>query len=199
MADEGTGVASDVVAPNVFFRSRPTKMDLPEAAERISAALRDAFGAAAPAVEVDGDDLVLRWEDGPAAATVADAVATVVNWEVRAPGQPAERPGPAVLVARTFSDAALAVAVVRHRGCSVRPYDSTNAAAVATLSGLLEVDSPGRSGYPVVDAMATLLLDAPDPAGLAVPEDATRADRLSLKLVALGYDALWARAWSTVT
>lgn len=181
------------MAPNVFFRARPTKLGAAEAAARVAELLPDV------AVEVAGDDVALSWEDGPAAASVAAAVATVVNWEVRTPSQPSERPGPSVLVRRTFSPAALAVAVVRHQGSSVRPYDSSDPRAVASLSGLLEIDGPARSGYPVVDAMATLLLDAPDPDGLAVPDGASPADRLSAKLQAVGYDALWARAWSSVT
>jgi hypothetical protein len=181
------------MAPNVFFRQRPTKLPAAEAAARIA----DALGGRVEAT-VHGDDVVLSWRDGPAAATVGDAVAPIVNWEVRGRSQPPERPGPGVLVARTFSPEALAVAVVRYRGSSVRPYDSSDPAAVAKLSGLLEIDDPARSGYPVVDAMAALLLAADEPA-LDVADDASPADRLAAKLSALGYDALWNRAWSTVT
>jgi hypothetical protein len=176
----------------VFFRSRPTKLAPAEAAARIAGVLGDGFAAT-----VEEHGVVLAWRDGPAASTVAATVLPIVNWEVRTRAQPPERPGPAVLVARTFSAEALAVAVVRYRGSSVRPYDSSDPAAVAKLSGLLEVDDPGRSGYPVVDAMAALLLDAPDP-GVDLPLDASPADRLAAKLTALGYDALWNRAWSTV-
>ena len=186
-------VAWAAVAPNVFFRPRPTKLAPDEVAARLAPLLPGVV------VETDGADVVLSWEDGPAAATMADVVATVVNWEVRTPSQPPGRPGPAVLVRRTFSPAALAVAVVRHQGSSVRPYDSADPKAVASLSGLLEVDGPQRSGYPVVDAMAALLVEAPDPDGLSVADGASPADRLSAKLRALGYDALWARAWSSVT
>src|SRR3712207_1602118 len=171
----------------VFFRSRPTKLPPDEAAARIAEALGGAVDAT-----VEGADVVLSWRDGPAASTVAAAVAPIVNWEVRGRSQSPTRPGPAVLVARTFSPEALALAVVRYRGSSVRPYDSTDAAAVTKLSGLLEIDEPARSGYPVVDAMATLLLEADDPA-VDLPEDASPADRLAAKLTALGYDALWNR------
>lgn len=182
------------MAPNVFFRQRPTKLTPAEAAERLAAVVGDGVS-----VSVEGGDVVLAWEDGPSASTVAGRVADVVNWEVRGRAQPPERPGPAVLVARTFTPAALAVAVVRFQGSSVRPYDSCDPAAVAKLSGLLDIDEPARCGYPVVDAMAALLLEAPGPPGLVVPDDASPADRLSAKLRALGYDSLWNRAWATVT
>jgi hypothetical protein len=93
--------------------------------------------------------VVVRWEDGPAAGTVADVVAGVVNWEVRTVGAPPAKQGaPAVLLGRTLTDRALAVAVVRFRASNVRPYDSTSEKAVAALTALLEVDDPGRSGYP---------------------------------------------------
>ena len=179
--------------PNVFFRQRPTKLPAEEAAERIAAALDGAVSAS-----VEGADVVLTWEDGPSASTVAAVVGPIVNWEVRGRSQAAERPGPAVLVARRFSPAALAVAVVRYRGSSVRPYDSSVPTAVATLSALLDIDEPARCGYPVVDAMAAFLVEAPDVA-VVVADDASPADRLAAKLTALGYDALWNRAWSTVT
>ena len=90
------------------------------------------------------------------------------------------------------------MAVIRHQASHVRPFTSTDEGAVAGLSALLETDDPGLSGYPVVDAMATLLLEAPEPDGLVVPEDATRADRMAAKLTALGYDALWAVAWKGI-
>lgn len=180
--------------PNVFFRQRPTKLTPAEAVERLADVLPAGVEAA-----VEGDDVVLAWQDGPSSATVADRVAEIVNWEVRGRTQPPGRPGPGVLVARRFSPAALAVAVVRFRGSSVRPYDSSDPAAVATLSGLLDIDDPARCGYPVVDAMAALLVESPDPPHLDVPDDASPADRLARKLTALGYDALWNRAWSSVS
>ena len=142
---------------------------------------------------------VVVWEDGPGGMRVADVVGTVVNWEVRSRGLRADRPGAAaVMLDRSFSAPALAVAVIRHQASHVRPFASTDESAVASLSSLLETDDPGHSGYPVVDAIATLLLDAPDPDGMVVPDGATRADRMAAKLTALGYDALWAVAWKGI-
>jgi len=72
--------------------------------------LTAAIGPAAPVVEVgNGQEVVLSWLDGPAATTVADLVAGVVNWEVRTVAAPATKAGaPAVLLARRFSPGALA-------------------------------------------------------------------------------------------
>jgi hypothetical protein len=82
---------------------------------------------------------------------------------------------------------------VRYAGSHPRPYGSDRPQAVADLGQLLDVDDPARSGYPVVDRMAELLLERrpPDTAG----PDASPADRLADALTALGYDALWAIAW----
>ena len=101
---------------------------------------------------------------------------------------------------RSLSDRALAVAVVRYRASNVRPYHSGSEKAVAALTELLEVDDPGRSGYPVPDAMADLLLAAPEPDALdeRAGPDPSRADRLAAKLELLGYDRLWHTAWSGV-
>ena len=183
----------------MFFRARPTKLGPDEARDRLAGALAAAFPSAGIEVRLDGGVPVVAWHDGPAGTAVADVVASVVNWEVRSAGQPAERAGaPAVLLERAFSSRALAVAVIRHQASHVRPFRSTDEPAVASLSALLETDDPGHSGYPVVDAMARLLLDAPEPDGLSVPGDATPADRMAAKLTALGYDALWAVAWKAI-
>ena len=171
--------------------------------ERLAAELASSFPEAAIETTVGaGDEVVLDWEDGPAAATVADVVARLANWEVRSVAAPPTKAGaPAVLLARRFSPDALAVAVVRYQASNVRPYDSSSPSAVERLTALLEVDDPGRSGYPVPDAMAALLLRAPDPDGLAerLGDDASPADRLAAKLGALGWDRLWHEAWSAVT
>lgn len=189
--------------PNVFFRSKPTRIDPDELRDRLEAALASVLPAASVEVAVgEGGEVVLTWLDGPSAAAVADVVAGVVNWEVRGVRAPATKPGaPAVLLDRRFSPLALAVAVVRFQASNVRPYDSTSATAVERLTALLEVDEPARSGYPVPDAMAALLLAAPDPDGLAerIGPGATPADRLAIKLGALGWDRLWHEAWSGVT
>lgn len=188
--------------PNVFFRSKPDRIDPDELGTRLTAALAEAVpGAVIDAVVGTGNEVVLRWHDGPAAATVADVVAGVVNWEVRTEGAPAAKEGaPAVVLSRALSDRAVAVAVVRFRASNVRPYDSTSPKAAAGLTALLEVDDPARSGYPVPDAMADLLLAAPEPADLdeRCGPDPSRADRLAAKLEALGYDRLWHTAWSGI-
>ncbi len=188
--------------PNVFFRSKPTRIAPGELRDRLAAALATELGGASFDVAVgDATSVVVRWDDGPAAGTVADVVAGVVNWEVRTPGAPAARDGaPAVLLARTFSDRALAVAVVRYRASNVRPYASGSEKAATGLTALLEVNAPARSGYPVPDAMADLLLAAPDPDDLheRAGVDPSRADLLAAKLEALGYDRLWHTAWSGV-
>ena len=188
--------------PNVFFRSKPSRIPPEEVRERLAAALAEALVGVTIDVSVDDSGAVVaRWDDGPAAGTVADVVAGVVNWEVRTTGAPAGKEGaPAVVLARALSDRALAVAVVRYRASSVRPYDSGSDKAVAALTELLEVDDPARSGYPVPDAMADLLLAAPDPEGLddRARPDPSRADRLAAKLELLGYDRLWHTAWAGV-
>lgn len=188
--------------PNVFFRSKPSRVPPAELRLRLEAAFADALpGAGIEVVEGVGDEVVLSWADGPAAATVADVVGTVVNWEVRTEAAPPSKAGvPSVVLARSFSSRALAVAVVRYQASNVRPYVSTSERAVAGLATLLEVDEPARCGYPVPDAMADLLLAAPDPDGLdaLAGAEASPADRLAAKLTALGYDRLWAKAWGEV-
>jgi hypothetical protein len=188
--------------PNVSFRSKPSRVPPAELRERLAAALAATPGTACVEVAVgEGRQVVLRWVDGPAAGTVADLVATVVNWEVRTVGAPPSKPGvPSVVLARAFSDAALAVAVVRYQASNVRPYASSSERAVATLGELLEVDDPAHCRYPVPAAMAEQLLAAPDPADLDVlaGPDASPADRLAAKLAALGYDRLWNVAWKAV-
>jgi len=182
---------------SVFFRPRPTKVEPEELRRRLSAALADELPGAVVEVRTDGTTAVLSWDDGPATSAVAGVVAGVVNWEVRAASAPAARPGPAVLLERRLSDAALAVAVVRYAGSNVRPYSSEDPRAVERLGLLLDEDEPATSGYPVVDRMAALLLEgaAPEHAEGTAP-GATRADRLAASLTALGYDALWRVAWS---
>jgi hypothetical protein len=82
---------------------------------------------------------------------------------------------------------------VRFAGSHPRPYDSGRPEAVADLGQLLDVDDPARSGYPVVDRIAELLLERRPPDGAG--PDASPADHLAAALTTLGYDALWAIAW----
>jgi hypothetical protein len=179
---------------SVFFRSRPTRIDPDDLRRQLAAALAERWPDAAFAVRLDGDTPVIAWHDGPAPTSVTEVVAGLVNWEVRGVRVPPERPGaPAVLLDRTLSDAALAVAVVRFAGSNPRPYDSANPKAVETLGHLLDEDDPATSGYPVVDRMAELLLERGHRE--AAGPGASRADHLAAALTALGYDALWAIAW----
>ena len=179
---------------SVFFRSRPTRVEPEDLRRRLQAALDERWPEASFAVRLEGRDPVVTWHDGSAPSAVTELVGGLVNWEVRGARTPPERPGaPAVLLDRSLSDAALAVAVVRFAGSHPRPYDSERPQAVEDLAQLLDVDDPARSGYPVVDRMAELLLEQrpPDAAG----PDASPADHLAAALTALGYDALWAVAW----
>lgn len=188
--------------PNVFFTSRPTRIAPDVLVGRLAAALADQLPPAAITVQTAGTDVVLTWEDGPAVATVVSVVGAVANWEVRTPAAPPTRRGaPGIVVDRRFSERALAVAVVRYQGSNVRPYHSGDDRAVLALVELLEVDDPARSGYPVPDAMAELLLTAPDhpDLGARAGPHASPADRLAAKLTWLGYDRLWETAWSAVT
>jgi hypothetical protein len=179
---------------SVFFRPRPTRVEPEELCRRLRTALGERWPDASFEVRLDEGNPVVAWHDGPAPTAVAELVGGLVNWEVRGARTPPERPGAtAVLLDRSLSDAALAVAVVRYAGSHPRPYDSDRPQAVEDLGHLLDVDDPGRSGYPVVDRMAELLLERrpPDASG----PDASPADRLAAALTALGYDALWAVAW----
>ena len=183
---------------SVFFRSRPTRIDPEDLRRRLAAALAERWPADAFDVRLDEGTPVVAWHDGPAATSVAAVVAELVNWEVRGVAVPPERPGaPAVLLDRTLSDGALAVAVVRFAGSNVRPYSSEDPRAVERLGLLLDEDDPARSGYPVVDRMAELLLERGDRE--AAGTGASRADHLAAALTAVGYDALWAVAWKELT
>ena len=183
---------------SVFFRPRPTRVEPEDLRRRLLAALAERWPAGGFEVRLDDRTPVVAWHDGPAAGSVAGVVAGLVNWEVRGVAMAPERPGaPAVLLDRSLSDAALAVAVVRFAGSNVRPYDSATAKAVETLGRLLDEDDPATSGYPVVDRMAELLLERGDPA--AGGPGASRADHLAAALTALGYDVLWRVAWTELT
>ena len=173
-------------------------MDPEDLVRRLAAALGERWPGATFDVRLDAGTPVVAWHDGPAPSSVTDVVGGLVNWEVRGVAVPPQRPGaPAVLLDRTLSDAALAVAVVRFAGSNPRPYDSANPKAVETLGRLLDEDDPAASGYPVVDRMAELLLERGDRE--AAGAGASRADRLARALSALGYDALWTVAWKELS
>lgn len=150
--------------------------------------------------------VVLAWAGGPSPSAMADAIGEAVGelsgWEVQLvlPGQatpPASGPLHLVL-RRDLDDAALAVAVVRFQGSRGRPFHSEAERDRAPMHDLLDADDPARSGYPVVDAMAALLLAEPEPAGEAPRALPTPLDRMAWRLEAAGYDRLWATAWGGV-
>lgn len=148
------------------------------------------------AIKADEQQPILRWRDGPGESTVADAVGEVTGWAWSLWQPEAEDEGSTVWLDRAFTVEALAVAVVRYQGSHVVPYDSERDQSRADLRQILDTDDPARSGYPLVDAVARRLLDAPDPEGFDPSAAPTGADRLSLKLQALGYEALWNEAYA---
>lgn len=167
----------------------------------VRAAVEAALGRDLPgtAFTVD-DEPSVTWHDGPAEATVAGVVGELPGWRLvvaldatDAAAVAAEDRRQPLWLRRTFSDEALAVAVIRYQASSVRPYDSAREGAEAVLRDLLDVDDPARSGYPLTDAMADLLLADPPPADDGSP---TRADAWSRRLTDLGYDRLWNQAYA---
>jgi hypothetical protein len=165
------------------------------------------FAAAGMAVDdEEGAPVVLSWSGGPSPSATTDAVAEVVGdlagWQVQLvlPGQatpPASAPQHLVL-RRDLDEAALAVAVVRFQGSRGRPFSSEAERDRAPMHELLDADDPARSGYPVVDAMAALLLAEPEPPADAPRPLPTPLDRMAWRLEAAGYDRLWATAWAGV-
>lgn len=179
-----------------------TRRPWPEVRTMVEASLRGAYPDVA--IEVH-EEPALSWHDGPSEASVAGVVGELPGWRLLValsdPDSVAQaiddgdRRTP-VWLRRSFSDEALAVAVVRYQASTVRPYDSARPGAEAKLRDLLDIDDPSSSGYPLTDAMATLLLaDAPDPDD----DQPTRADAWSRRLTALGYDRLWNRAYAEAT
>lgn len=149
-------------------------------------------------VNADEREPVLRWRDGPGESTIAAAVGEVTGWGFSLWQPDKEDEGTTVWLDRAFSTEALAVAVIRYRASHPLPYDSSRDTARADLREILDEDQPARSGYPLTDAMAELLLAEADPAGADLDDAPTRADRLARKLTALGFDELWNRAYAGV-
>ena len=181
-----------------LLRIGGAKRPWPEVRAAIEAASATRFPDAGVVVD---DEQSVRWHDGPAEASVAEAVGELPGWRFAvaleghgAAGVPGDddRRSP-IWLRRSFSDEALAVAVVRFQASAVRPYDSSREGSEARLRDLLDVDDPARSGYPITDAMAALLLADPP-----VDDDAspTRADAWSRRLTELGYDRLWNQAYA---
>lgn len=164
---------------------------------------RLATGLAGVAVRVD-DQPSITWHDGPGETTLAATIGDLSGWQLRVVLDHGETQGGdgerrrIIRLRRSFSDAALAVAVVRYQASTIRPYDSARPGAESALRDLLDVDDPAVSGYPIVDAMAGLLFTAPDPEP-DEPVGGSRADLWSRKLTSVGYDALWNQAYANAT
>ena len=152
-------------------------------------------------VAIGDDPPSLAWHDGPAVATVQAAVGELPGWvwtRDRSYGPPGEAPptkAATLEVRRSFSDGALAVALVRFYGAKGRHFTTADAAGADDFDALLDVDDPARSGYPIVDAVADLLLAAEE---VELPPGAPRIDALSARLRAVGYEKLWAVAYRQV-
>lgn len=153
-----------------------------------------------------GGPVVLGWSGAPApaavAAAVGDALGELVGWRVQLvlPGEPTPpADGPHHLVLRRdLDEAAMAVAVVRFQGSQGRPFRSDAERDRGPMHDLLDEDDPALSGYPVVDAMAALLLATTEPGGPPPRPLPTPLDRMAWRLEAAGYDRLWATAWAGV-
>jgi hypothetical protein len=141
----------------------------------------------------------VRWTDGPGPGTVTAALGDLPGWTL-VEGPPASdlsTGGPVLHLDRTLSDTALAVCLVRFYASRGRHWHTTEGPAHQDAwRALTGADDPGRSGYPIPDEVARLLLAEPDPPEL--PVGPTRADELSAKLRLIGYERLWAVAFAAV-
>ena len=163
---------------------------------------------AATVFEVSGeeDTPAIAWTDGPAMATVAAITAPPAGWEFLAadpdgtgagPASDVSGGGPVIELRRRLDDLALAVAVARFYAATGRHWSSDERpAGWQTWRALTDIDDPATSGYPIPDTVARLLLDAADPPDL--PTGGSRADVVSAKLAAVGYERLWAVAFARV-
>jgi hypothetical protein len=144
---------------------------------------------------------LVSWHEGPAEGSVAAVMGDVPGWgcESTMLGPDPDAPSGVRVVRfeRSFSDAALALAVVRYQASGVRPFERARAGAIERLWAILEEDDPSSSGYPITDAIRDLLMAAPDPAGVDAAS-ADRAEYWSQKLAAIGYDRLWNQAYASV-
>jgi len=142
----------------------------------------------------------VRWTDGPGPSTVTAALGDLPGWTlVEGPAaSDLSTGGPVLHLDRTLSDAALAVCLVRFYASRGRHWHSTEGPAHRDAwRALTAADDPARSGYPIPDTVARLMLTEPDPPDL--PAGPTRADELSAKLASIGYERLWAVAFAAVS
>lgn len=173
--------------------------------DELRARLVDEVPAAFPATSftfaaaADTEPLV-SWFEGPAEGSVAAVVGEVPGWKVESTMLGPDPDAPSGLkplrFERSFSDAALALAVVRYQASGVRPFERSRPGAVDKLWAILEEDDPAVSGYPLTDAIRDLLVGAPDPPDVQWSDDP--AERWAQKLAAIGYDRLWNQAYAAV-
>ena len=186
------GRGAQGIVPQLFGRRLGAKPSWDQLREH----LREDLSERWPATDFHLGDETVAWTDGPAESAVVDAVADVPGWQPVIAGRPPPetRSSSLLLLRRSFSDRALAVAVVRYRSSGARPFESEREGRSGPSRDLLDVDDPGTSGYPLTDAIADLLQELPYPR--AEPDGLTPADRWSAKLEALDFNALWNRAWA---
>ena len=163
----------------------------------------EVLGAGFEVADDGAGPVVVAWRLGPAPSTVLGALGDLPGWGVSAPppglaGEPG--PDPSLVLRRSLSTRALAVGEVRFQASAGRPWSSLSARDHDRFGAILDADHPAveRSGYPVVDVMADLLLECADPPP-APRELPTEADELAWRLEAAGYDRLWAVAWSRIS
>jgi hypothetical protein len=177
------------------------KPSWPELRERVGSVLAAAHPDVRFALADPDADPSVGWHEGPAETRVAELVGPLPGWSMVSAwlgADPDAGPpsGPVLLLRRTFSERALALAVVRYRASHPRPYSAASDVARRRLWAILDEDDPARSGYPLTDAIADLLLASPDPDCGPEPV-ADPAERLARRLEAAGYDRLWNRAWAS--
>jgi hypothetical protein len=175
-----------------------------ESWEALRLRLLAAAGPGATASE-DGVSWV-AWHEGPSIAMVQEAVGSTPGWQwaavapaLRASMPPPAEPGstPTIWVRRSFSDRALAVALVRFYGSAGRYFTTADERHREPFARLLDVADPASAArYPIVEAITTLLLERQDPD--PVPPTGDAVDDLSDKLRHLGYENLWAIAFHRV-
>jgi hypothetical protein len=161
-----------------------------------------AIGPADLTCSDDLDPRWVHWHEGPSIATVQAAAGELLGWEWRAvapavtPSQPPETGASTLWVRRSLSIPALAVAVVRFYGARGRYFTVADERGHQGFAEICDTDDPARSGYPIVDAIAAMLVEAVDPARLPVGGE---IDALSARLRELGYERLWAAAYRAVS
>jgi hypothetical protein len=177
-----------------------TKPTWAELRARLSEDVPAAFPATSFAFSSADDEPLVSWHEGPAEGSVAAVMGEVPGWGCQStmlgPDPDAPSGVRVVRFERSFSDAALALAVVRYQASGVRPFERSRPGALERLWAILEEDDPSSSGYPITDAIRDLLVAAPEPDGVAWSDDP--AERWSQKLAAIGYDALWNQAYASV-